>query len=78
MDFRSPPCCQSHQHEVFTQNRVANHIAMKFFTQDNVAQAVTMTISHEKHEDSHVKRMNDCTYAGSFFFLYLNYTREQG
>ncbi|WML58883.1 hypothetical protein [Neobacillus sp. PS2-9] len=62
----------------FVQNRVANHTSMKFFTQEDVAKGVTMTISHERHEDSHVKRMNDCTYAGSFFFLYLNYTREQG
>ncbi|MDR6121419.1 hypothetical protein QFZ87_001016 [Bacillus sp. SLBN-46] len=51
---------------------------MKFFAHNPVAQPVSMNFSLAKHEDSHVKRMNDCTYARSFFFLYLNYTNRVG
>jgi hypothetical protein len=32
----------------------------------------------EKHEVLHVERMNDCTYIGSFFFLYLHHTKHFG
>ena len=30
-----------------------------------------MSISRQQYEYSHVKRMNDCTYARSFFFFIL-------